>query len=143
MTRLRLRIRTNALLLYSLVVSALFVIAYRNVPKLGILAYGDVQPWPVSWQDSLTSFSSAWTRGALGERANFGPPSFFEALILGLFLNNYLIIQKLFLFSLLPLAFINSLILLRGLLKSSLVVSVASFAFSINPLTLSEFLGGG
>jgi hypothetical protein len=129
-------------LVYSLIVFILFAIAYRNVPRIGILAYGDVQPWALSWQASLSSFSNAWTQAGLGARAAFGPLSLFVALFLGFFFNNFDLVQKIFLFSLFPLSYVTSVILLRSLIKSNLVICFASFAYSINPLTLSEFLGG-
>ncbi len=131
------------ILFISIFVSILFIYAYRDFLSVGMLSYGDCAPFPVTANQAIEAYASAWQPLSRGVTLPSGilttALESFTILFCG---GNSVVAQKIFYFASLPLAFIAMYFFLRKLNVSTSASLVASFAYSINPVTIGNFGGG-
>ncbi|MDI6892100.1 MAG: hypothetical protein QMD08_03780 [Actinomycetota bacterium] len=138
--------KTNKLhfFLFLFLFMALFIFAYRNLLSVGMMAFGDLASFPNQMSKIyFESFFSSWQPRGLGNNDQQLPGLFFLALLASILRDNALLVQKIFYFSLLPLAGIAMYIFLRRFLNSYFAKFLASFIYTINPVTIGQFSGGG
>lgn len=120
----------------------LFLFAYREFLGTGMLSYGDSPPFPETANQAFDAFKSAWqplSRGVIL------PPTlitFMEGITLLVIGGSSVLAQKIFYLATLPLAFFAMYFFLSKLVTSINARLIASFAYSVNPVTIGTFIGG-
>lgn len=121
---------------------ALFAFAYRNLFGTGMLAYHDLAPFPEHATDAFKLAFSAWNPRTMGVPQPEPPLTFVTGILLWFSGDNGPLVQKIFWFSLMPIASITMYIFLGRFVKSQLARFVASLIYSINRHITLNFIAG-
>lgn len=128
------------LLLFIFLVIVLFAFAYRNLLGSGTFAYGDLVPFPTTSADAFKLFFNAWSPKSMGSVESEPFSTFILGFLLTISGNNAVFVQKLVFLSLLPTSAITMYILLGHFIKSQPARFIASFLYSVNRMTIGEFI---
>lgn len=128
-------------LAFILIVTILFLFFYRTTFQLGMVAGPNTFiPNP----DSKTEFEQLWSMWNYHGLGNPSPKSGFahstsSAILLLIFSNNAILVEKVFLLFPMPLMAITMYIFLRYMLRSQYWKFVIALIYSINPITINQF----
>jgi hypothetical protein len=120
----------------------LFGYAYRGFFDSGMFSYGDNPPFPVSAPQAFSAFFSSWHPLDLGVVLPYSLTTFLQGLSIIFAGGDSALAQRVFSLLPLPLAFGTMYWFLGRLVNSSPARWLASFAYSINPVTIGAMLGG-
>ena len=107
-----------------------------------MLAYHDLVPFPEHAGAAFNLFFSAWNSRILGVPQPEPPFTFIVGMMLRISGDNGPLVQKIYWFSLMPIAAITMYIFLGRLVKSQLARFVASFIYSVNRHITLNFIAG-
>lgn len=128
--------------LFILIISGLFAYAYRGFLGARMLSYGDSSPFPETANQAFSAFTSAWQPLSGGIVYPWTLITFIEGLTLVFCGGNSVLAQKIFYLAPLPLAFLAMYFFLGKLKLSRSAKVIASFAYSVNPVNIGNFIGG-
>jgi hypothetical protein len=134
---------TRELAIFSTVLAAFFLFAYRGYFGLGILNQGDLLPLFPNGDFYLNAFIFSWSNSNLGFAGSATEAGFFNALLLFVFGDNSLLAQKVVFLATMPLACLSMFIFLGYHLTLGSEKSLVSFVYGVNPVTIGLFFGGG
>lgn len=117
-----------------------FIFLYRGLFVSSMLSFGDLRAFTPSWY-SVERYVSAWQPEGLGNNEARPIIEFVVGMMLA-FTDQGWLIQRLVLFSLLPLALLTMWAFLALVTGSRLGKVIGAFLYSVNPLTLQEFSNG-
>ncbi len=110
------------------------------------LAYGDLAPFPETWQQGFTDFFYAWRDISFGLYRHPGNiTNLIQSLLILLSFGSSLIAQKIYIIFLLPfLAFISARLLLKKHFGATdnIFLFITAFFYTFSPTMLTEFIGG-
>jgi len=133
--------KINYLLLAALLIAS-FAYAYRGIFGLGMLAFGDLIPFPFRASHAYEYFYSAWESGGTGTIRTAGVFVLFIGFLINIFGGDAILAQKIFYFSLLPAASIMMYVFLNHFIRSQFGKFAASLAYGVNNFTLDQFRAG-
>jgi len=134
----QVRIKVRDFLILPSIICLIFVFLYRNLSIESMWSFSDLLAF--NRATFIDTFLSSWTFQFLGYHHE-KPLQTFQFL-LQLLIENDVIAQKIFFLSFLPIAFMAMYIFVRNCLKSFWSRLFSSFLFSLNPLTVGEFVNG-
>jgi hypothetical protein len=138
------KISDNKILLtciIGLLVTALFIFLYRNLHFSEMWAFGDLSAFPKDITIIENWTFSAWSSQGLGF-LSFKPFTYYIEMLVSTTLLGDNLAQKA-MFLLLPIfSFTTFLLFLRKLKVNMFAAIVGSLLYAVNPVTVSEFVGG-
>ena len=109
---------------------------------MGMLAFGDVDPYPVSFEQAIRRFEEAWHPDGMG----YDEPSYIYFLyvaVLSLLLRNTILAQKVAYLSIFPLASIGVYIFSGLIVKSKAARFISSIIYGFGEAGLYDLIAGG
>jgi hypothetical protein len=136
--------RSSSLAKYATIILGLtwFSFLYRGLPIASMWTFGDLLPFPQSYDQTLRAFVIVWQSQSLGNAIPRTPLLLVWGILQFLLGNNGILAQKVFYLSLLPLSMATMYRLLSQNLKSHIAPIIGAFLYVANPVVNGEFDGG-
>ncbi|MBT9168214.1 MAG: hypothetical protein DDT19_01559 [Syntrophomonadaceae bacterium] len=130
-------------LILVLISITLFFVAYRDLIVSDMLVFGDLLPFPADPKEAYNAFFYVWQSRYMGVHEPQTLSTLFIAVWTELFGGQSVLAQKVYYFSLIPLAGIFFYYFMSKTVDTiALAKWPAALAYAVNPFTLGQFLGG-